>query len=78
MNTGAIYDVHGEFYLLESGPWATLACAAVAVAIIFENRADLAKFIREPSIKSLSLGTILVLLTTVSVALMALAFLVSF
>jgi hypothetical protein len=34
--------------------WAALACAAVALAVIIEKKADLAKFIREPGIKSLS------------------------
>jgi hypothetical protein len=56
--------------------WATLACAAVALVVIFERSVDLAKFMREPGIESLS-GAILVLLTTVAVVLMALAFLVS-
>jgi hypothetical protein len=58
--------------------WAALACAAVAAAVIFEKKADLAKFIREPGIKSLSPGTILVMLTTFAAVLMALAFLVSY
>jgi hypothetical protein len=58
--------------------WATLACAAVAVAVIFEKKADLAKFIREPGIKSLSGGAILVMFTTAAAVLMALAFLVSY
>jgi hypothetical protein len=58
--------------------WATLACAAAAVAVIFENKADLAKFIQEPGIKSLSWGTVLVMLTTAAAVLMALAFLISY
>jgi hypothetical protein len=55
--------------------WATLACAAATVAAVFEKKVDLAKFIREPGIRSLSGGVVLVLLMMAAVVLMALALL---
>ena len=53
--------------------WVTLAAAAATIAVMFENKADLAKFIREPGIRSLSGRLVLVLLMIAAVVLMALA-----
>lgn len=59
------------------GFWAALACAFVTLATIFEYKSDLAKFIREPRIKSISPRVVLVLLMVAATVLMTLAFLVS-
>ena len=53
----------------------TFACAGVVAALTFEKKADLAKFIREPGIRSITSGVVLVLLLGGALILSALALL---